>query len=412
MMLALVGLAAFGNFLLVALRMRHNQRAFVAIALWWTATAVIPTWVGIGFANSQFVLGSLLALACIGLVLTTKGRRFEVNVIDLAMVALVAVFALSAALGGSRSLANDAVLQWSAPYLLVRLTALRVPRSWIHRLIVVVATTVGAWSVLEFFLDLHIFESFSALSLPNLQAIWQSIQYRSGLPRSEGAFGTSITMAAFLAMAMPFVLRCTGLRLAIASSLVLAGAAFTLSRTAGIALAVVVLLLVILRRQRNRWLLIAGGILGVYFALPLVLGTDASSTTQADFAQSSGYRDYVFSNSLQRAHLFGVADLGGAFVSVDNAYLRVAVDTGLAAAAVLLVTMFLPILTILRYRTGPASVAVIAMATSGMAVALITQWQMFVFAMLGLAAQELQEARRRQIVAPGSSVSTNSAMRL
>ena len=80
-------------------------------------------------------------------------------------------------------------------------------RSRRGRIIVGVSVAVALWAIVEYLFDLHVFETMPPVGLDNLRAIWQSIQIRNGDARSEAAFGTSIVLATFLAIAVPFALR-------------------------------------------------------------------------------------------------------------------------------------------------------------------------------------------------------------
>lgn len=385
-----------------------GRNPFRAAALWWAATACVPVWIGVNAVGFQFLFGSILAGGLIAVTLATWRRTeavFKLNLFDVLMVGLVATTVLAVAFGGSRSIANDAVTHWGLPYLLMRLVALRVPMSRLGRLIVGTGVAVAIWAIVEYVFGLHVFENMSPVGLGNLQAIWQSIQIRNGVARSEAAFGTSIVLATFLAIAMPFALRSRSRFVFFAAPLVLLlGIFVTLSRTGFLAVGVAGILTLVGRRQKYRALMAAAGLIVGYFALPLVQGEGVSAATSSELAGSSAYRDYVFSTAIPQTHWLGRATVN--YISVDNAYLRIALDTGRIPALFLIALMVYALWVAVIHRPGPATIATVAMGASMYVVALITQWELFVFAVAGIAATELQ--LRRQSTRTGETASEQS----
>ncbi len=400
------------------------RKPLVSAYMWWAAVAIVPTWIGIGVADSQFVLGSVIALALVPGVMAAAGPRVHINALDWAMLVLISLMIVSFLFGASRGLASDAVFQWGLPYLLMRLVSLRTPADSLGRMILRVGLLCAIWAIIEFAFDVHVFETVQLPgSLPNLQEVWQSIQTRGGIPRSETSFGTSIALSGFLALAIPYALQLRVPWLLVSVAVLGGGMLATLARTGAVAAAIVIGLTLLLGAQRYRIPLTLAFVTGVVLVAPIVTGQNVEGTVASDFASSNGYRDYVFSSAIPQSNWFGPADLTfGAYISVDNAYLRLALESGRVPALALLLVFVVALFAYLRYRQGLALTASIAMGASIYAVALITQWQMFIFAMLGIAATEMQraiEAKRAgeatvarrpahtdlQMVAPGSTQS-------
>lgn len=384
-----VGLVGLGA--LVAAGRKPLRAAY----LWWIGTAIVPVWIGVTAVGFQFLFGTLLAGALLIPVLHVRGIRPRVNGFDVIMVALIASVVIAATFDGSRSLANDAVTHWGLPYLLFRLIALRVSSADLARMIVGVGAFLSAWAVVEYALDWHFYETLPGFGLENLRAIWQSIQIRNGTARSEAAFGTSIALAAFLVIALPFALRSASRRaLILGTAIILVGIFATLSRTGFLGVAVVFALVLIARRQRYRVPMALGGLVLGYALLPLVTGEGVTGSTATELAGSSAYRDYVFSTAIPRTEWIGANPFNkGFYVSIDNAYLRVALDSGRIPALLLIALMIYALWVAVRHRPGPATIALVASGASMYVVALITQWELFVFAVAGIAATELQLLR-------------------
>lgn len=379
------------------------RRPLLTGYIWWIAVAIVPTWIGVGLANSQFVLGSVIAVALLPGAMAAAGPRLRLTPLDWAMLALVALMLVSFAGGGSRGLAADSIFQWGMPFLLFRLVSLRTTPDELGRMILRVGLFCALWALIEFLFGVHIFETVQLPgSLPNLEAVWQSVQTRGGVARSEASFGTSIALSGFLALAIPYALRLRLPWLLLSIAILGGGMLATLARTGAVAAAIIIGLTLIMRAQRYRLPLTVAYLAAAVYVAPIITGQDVDGATAADFQSSNGYRDYVFSTAIPQTNWFGTADLTfGAYVSVDNAYLRVALESGRVSALALIAVFAVALVAFLRYRDGAALTSAISMGASIYVVALITQWQMFIFAVLGIAATEIQRAResRRQTVA-------------
>jgi len=385
------------------------RKPLLSGGLWWAVVAIVPTWIGIGFAGSQFVMGSVLALVLLFGVLAAPGPRARVNALDVAMMVLIGTMVLALLFDGSRSLANDSIMQWGLPYLLLRFVSLRTSDASLGKMIIGVGLLCAAWAVVEFLFGFHIYETMQLPgSLMNLQEIWQSIQTRAGVARAEGAFGTSISLAGFLALAIPYALQLRLPAMLVTLGILGAGMVCTLARTGAVAAGIMIALILIMRVQKYRPALTVAFLIGALYVAPIVTGTGVNQDLATDFSDSSGYRDYVFATAFGLTVPFGPANemAGFSYVSVDNAYLRLALDSGQVPAAALVLVFVVALVAYLRYRQGQALVASIAMGASLYVVALITQWQMFIFAVLGIAATEIQRAREaRERAAVGLPVS-------
>ena len=376
----------------ILLVIRIGREPGRAVLLWWAGTACVPVWIGMNGVGFQLLFGSVLAGALIVVTMWTSDVRIRTNAFDGMMLALVGTTVLAVAFGGSRSIAFDAVTHWALPYFLLRLLTLVVPVARLRRIIVGVGVGVALWAVVEYAFDLHVFERMPAVGLENLSAIWQQIQIRNGVARSEAAFGTAIVLATFLAIAMPFALRSqTKLWSLVAPVVLMSGIFVTLSRTGFVAVAIAGVLTLISRRQKYRFVMGAAGLAVSYFALPLVQGEGVSVSTSTELADSSAYRDYVFSTAVPQTHWLGRAVIE--YVSVDNAYLRLALESGRIPALCLIGLMLFALWVAIVHRPGASTSATVAMGGSMYVVALVTQWELFVFAAAGIAASELQLLR-------------------
>ncbi|MBA2954554.1 hypothetical protein GON03_09485 [Nocardioides sp. MAH-18] len=374
-------------------------------AIWLGATICIPIWFGVTVGGVQVPFATLLAVAALFFI-ATSGMSFQLNIYDWLVVALWAGTFIAWQFGGSPAFFSDATLRWSVPYFLVRLTVKQVGLEPVYRAFLAAGLVVAVWSVAEWATDVHMFADTGYTGIAQLKEIWQTIQLRNGHARSEAAFGHSIALGCFLAMLAPLAMRS---RHPVVYWLVIAaGAAASLSRTAVLAVALSTLLALWSdygRRKRASGRVLIIGVLAAAAYYVATSYTTVSSSTEVELSDSSTYRSFVLEQGLPLTQWIGTAPgIKGLFQSVDNAYLRLALQDGRLVALALLALMLCPLILAIFRRPGPATAGVAAMSVALTAVALITQWEMLVFALLATAASELEQLRATSVAAMDAHV--------
>ncbi|MFJ6268602.1 hypothetical protein ACIQG8_01300 [Pseudarthrobacter oxydans] len=384
----LVGLGLLAATSLVLLGWRAPKSAFI---VWIVVGAGIPFWFAI---PAGIVVPPLTAVSLpIILGLALRIREWRVSLVD-GLVLLLGVTAGAAIAGGAElASAKDAFLVWGSAYLAGRLFALNLDMAYFRRTYIVAGVIVSLWAIGEFALDLHVFEG--AVGPVKDISFWNGIQERGPYSRSEAAFGHSICLAAFLVTVVPFMLKS---RRPIVGWIVLAGGiGCSLSRAGFIGLgAAVVLCLIAYGMNRRLFItavLAAGGAMA--FAPDILFGADEAAAQQIGW--STNYRQYLWETGFGEIDWIGRSDFY--FRTVDLAFLRVGLDLGWIPMVIFTVLALIPLLRVVLQRTGePSEIAVAATFPILLTVALLTQWQSFLFMLGGvavtaavLAKEDLQE---------------------
>lgn len=382
--------AALGTAYVVVVRRRPR----VGVAATFVVLGFIPVWFGAVVLVLFLPLASLVpagtafALALRGVPRWT-GR-------DLVVLVMVATATLPYLLHLVTLTAMFTVFTvWLAGYFFGRMAVHHVDFNWLCDCITVVFTAVAAFAIVEFVTRWHV---LAEVGPGNAQhAFWAPIISRGVLDRSEGAFGHPIALGASLALSLPFIIESRfrpTLRLAMVA-IVIGATATTLSRTALLCAAcAVVLSVVFLRTPRARQLTLPLAGLGVVSAMVIVpflfgaLGED-------NYAEASGaYRGSLFSlfayvQPIGTSPSMEVTPLGqvyfGNFRSIDNQLLLFGLQYGALTMAAFVVLLVMMLLSVVQYRGTAAEIAVLAQVPALISVALITQYAVLLWVVVGIA---------------------------
>lgn len=396
--LAGLALALAAAFVLAVPVLRSYPTAIIAVYLF--VGLLTPYWIGIS-ASGQF-LPVMLILTILALVLVAA-RTDRLRILDALLGLLVLVCGAAVVVGGSLPGDFVAVLgSWVAPYALGRMGALRIAAGSLSRIMLSLAAVLGLQSLAEFALNWHPFQALT--SFPGPSAIWAPLQYRGGFARSEGAFGTAISLGNVLAMFLPYLVlgRLPRLAVVLMVPLVVAATAVTFSRNALVAIVVGLLMTIVFshstsdRPFRKLWLtyLLAGS---VAILAPLYFSslTDAST----ELANSTSYRT-SYSEVLSDVRPLGLAKTylqlgdgqsgfaapgypGGVVLSVDNTPLLVGLEFGAIPGVLLLIMLIFIFGILVKSRNNPSMVAAAAQIGTVLTLAMVTQYSYVFWMVLG-----------------------------
>ncbi|WP_409047863.1 hypothetical protein AB2L57_00965 [Microbacterium sp. HA-8] len=387
----LLALTAVGILILLAVVFRVSARS--AFIVWTLTLFFVPVWIGV---NLGFFWAAVTGITLLAVV--TGWRSVSLAPAD----ALVAAFALLALiLFGLRmvplSSAVIAVLEWVLPYVWGRLVLARLPTAFVTRIIAAVATAAAVIAILEFASGTNVF-----LLLPAMGASfeeWGRLQPRGGFIRVEGAFGHSIALGAALAMSSAFVLatRWTLTAKLLSLAVISAATVVTFSRLGLLTLVLTVALSVVTLpglTRRTRGAVIAVGAIAALVVVPFVGGVFLEAGDEA--SGSADYRSSLWM-LLSQVQIIGSAGdwagltVGGTYLgqyadSIDNALLVIALRFGWIPVLLVIAVLVMVAVSVVRPgRANPASIAVTAQLPSLFAVALITQYGMYLWFLVGLA---------------------------
>jgi hypothetical protein len=291
-------------------------------------------------------------------------------------------------------------------YVLGRVAPLRVDPTWIYGAIAVAFTVVSILAIIEFFAGWNPFVLIKSSN--SLYAVWGTLQARGGVLRAEGAFGHSIALGSSLAIAIPLTLaaRFPLLVRAVMVLLMLLATVFTFSRIGMIgALLGLVLSIVFMRdaiSRRSRIVLTTTLVIVSAVIFPLV--TTVFDDAGAEASGSAAYRGDLLS-LLGSMNVVGVADSAtkdstgqvyfGNFRSIDSQLILTGLSSGLIALGLIVVALLVGIVLVVSRRATAPTIAVVAQIPAFATVALITQYSVFVWFAIGLAASTQLALRHR-----------------
>jgi hypothetical protein len=385
---------------LVALGLLVRHRPDRALLLFVLTVCFVPYW--IGRSVGPFV-PAVVGLAAVLIVALVERHEVRLHVADILLGVVVAT-ALVSFLAGfvTLSSAYGAVVEWTVPYLLGRMVASQVPRSRIALAVAIPFVVVAGMAVVESITGTNPFHAIGASS--PLHGVWGNEQVRGGVVRSEGAFGHSIALGACLAMVIPMVwaARLPAPVKLLALAVIAGGTVATLSRI-GIVTAVLalVLSLLVLRdvvSTRFRVCVVAVLAAGAAIAAPYLTSVFTEAGDEA--SGSAAYRGDLLSLVPEMSLLgrsgasFRAADGAGGFGdfgSIDNALVLIGLQLGVLPIALLLVLGVLAVVRVMRPAPPAALVGVVASMPALTSVAFITQYTVFFWFMVGLAATASRE---------------------
>ncbi len=382
-----------------------RARPKVAVVLWFLVVCFVPTWI----EAKVVVLVPPTTLAAVTiLVALTPVLRGRLTVVDGAVGMLFVACLLPSVIGvGSAASLFAVLMRWMVPFLLGRLIVGKVSSDWIYRCAGVLFSGVAVLAIAEFVTKVN---PFVSLRTDNVDyRTWSPLQERGGLQRVEGAFGHSIALGASMALVLPLILASTfRARIKVAMvSVILVAEVLTFSRI-GIVCSVLALVLFVGFSKRGltvreRRLAIGALVVGAVAAGPLLLANFQRAGSEASL--SAGYRAQL-TDLLADINIIGLASnqhrtptgdiYFGGFQSIDNALILIGLTYGYLALVLAVLLLAALGVTVLRRRGNPPMIALAAQIPAVATVALITQYEMFLWFVVGLALAELGEAHRRE----------------
>jgi len=375
-------------------------RPLFALISWLASVALLPSWIGLYapiLLPVQSIIGLLVVLAIGGSI----GYRF--NGYDLYFCSFIVLTLTIVVLAdGSRSLWVTFVVQWAVSYLVARTTIPAIGSQKAATAVALTMAVVGGAAVAEFAFHWHPYVNFFA-SMPGHQ-IWGSIQTRAGTDRSEWAFGHSIALGGSLALSIPFVVT-SSFRPPLKNLLVgllLSGTLATLSRGAIIS-AVLTLLLCGLAYLSKRGLRVGMGIVGlVVIAVSALLPgqiTRFALGVTSETQQSAEYRNVLYDQLLPQLSALGPSGYlnSGGSDSIDSAFLYVGVFFGWIPLLLFVLPLVIIFIRLLRGSASAIEVGILGQAPLLLTVALITQYQLFLFFAIGFAVQVCTSEGNRRV---------------
>lgn len=382
----------------------------VAVMVWIVVLCFVPVWIGLGIGfNGNYYLPAVSAAALLVIVALLPIRSFHISLLD-GLVVLMVVFAIASLLtenaGIALGFAFSLFTYFIVGYALGRVAPLRVDPTWIYGAIAVAFTVVSILAIIEFFAGWNPFVLIKSSN--SLYTVWGTLQARGGVLRAEGAFGHSIALGSSLAIAIPLTLaaRFPLLVRALMVLLMLLATVFTFSRIGMIgALLGLVLSIVFMRdaiSRRSRIVLTTTLVIVSAVIFPLV--TTVFDDAGAEASGSAAYRGDLLS-LLGSMNVVGVADSAtkdstgqvyfGNFRSIDSQLILTGLSSGLIALGLIVVALLVGIVLVVSRRATAPTIAVVAQIPAFATVALITQYSVFVWFAIGLAASTQLALRHR-----------------
>lgn len=387
-----------------------RRSAKLAISFWLFTICFVPVWIGVSLgASGKTVVPLASAAAVVVVVSLIPATRFRPGITDGLMILLV-IMTVAALFTGNRTIALSFLVSlltyFVVGYVLGRVIPERVEFTWIYGLIGVLFTIVAALAILEFFTAFNLFVQFKVNNLSF--ATWGGIQSRGGGLRAEGAFGHSIALGSCLALAIPITLA-SRFRFWIRAVMVLVmlcATALTFSRIAiiGAILGLAFSVLFLHGSMLARWRVALASI-GAVAALalsPLVSTVFTNAGQEA--SGSAAYRRDLLS-LVGQMNLIGVSDsvqrsadnqvYFDRFRSIDSQLILTGLSGGLLMLIAVIIALVVAVVLMLTGRASAPTIAIVAQIPAFATVALITQYAIFVWFVIGLAgATQLAPTRR------------------
>lgn len=374
------------------LLMRRSPRlGFIGMCV---VIAFVPVWWAVSYGTDwrpPLLFGAVLLASFLG----RLPRRYTLG--DLGLAIFFAAGLLPVIVGGA-SISTVFILltEWVLGFLIGRFVFGILGPEQIYQIVVVVFAVAAGFGIVEFLADFHLWQILG----PNnrLYQLWSQIQYRAGLPRSEGAFGHSIAFGCSMAMAIPmvFATRFRPWLKVVLTGIFCAAILVSFSRAAMLA-AAIGLAVIAVRGARGvdrasrgaAWLSLALGALGVIPILFQVLdeaGSEASgsATYRGQLYDLVAVMKIVGRTGAAQTSLSGERSVEG-FRSIDSQIVLTGLSYGWLMMLIGLVLLAMAIVMVLIRPSSPAMVAVVAQLPALASVALITQYGTLFWIVVGLA---------------------------
>jgi hypothetical protein len=366
---------------------------YATLLFWLLVVFFVPVWWSFTYLTDwrPYTVATLLILASYPGRLPRHFGLADLGLTVFFAAALLPVVVGGSSVGGVFGLLTNTMLG----YLLGRAMLDAVGADRVYQAMAIIGGVAGGLGILEFLLDFHLWSLIGPKNA--LYQIWGSIQYRAGLPRSEGAFGHSIAFACTLALVIPMIFAArlsTWMRLALTAA-VMGGIVFSFSR-GGMLSAALCLVLVALfggpsfaKQARNTALL---GLTGAtLLILPFI--TQVLALAGSEASDSAGYRGQLF-DLVATMPMVGAAassvTLDGqryyaGFRSIDSQLILTGLTYGWLVMLIGAVLVFLAAVVVVRGQATPAMLSVVGQIPAILSVAAITQYSMAFWFTVGLA---------------------------
>lgn len=379
--------------------LRQSPKLALGFAL--VVLCFVPIWVGIRVGpNGNLFLPIASGVAVLVSAAIVRSRGFRFSVVD-ALLAFLILVAASALFIGNESVALAFFITpfsyFVSGYVLSRVASHRIDVTWIYGAVSVIFSAVAVMAIIEFTTG---WNPFILLKVNNsLFGEWGELQERGGVLRAEGAFGHSIALGSCLAMAIPLSLASRfRFSLRVATVIVIfVATVLTFSRIGIVGAALGLVLSVVFLKDVGTPVMRATlGVAAVVTAVTLYPAVARVFDEAGDEAsRSAEYRGDLLP-LLGDMNLIGVSDLvhqtsNGRlyfrnFESIDSQLILTGLTNGTIALAGIVVTLVGAVILSLRGKANAATIAVVAQIPAFTSVALITQYSIFLWFVIGLAA--------------------------
>lgn len=402
-LIALAALAA-GLGYIAAVR-RQPRLGVVATAV---TIAFIPVWIGAAVPVWVPLASLVTGASALALVSRTVPRFTS---LDLMFAFLVMCAIAPVAIGRmSISAVFGVVTVWATGYVFGRLALAQVDLRWVYTCFAVVFAVAGALAVVEAVTGWHGLSQWGPQNAA--RAAWGSIIERGSRSRAEGAFGSSIALGASMALVLPLAVESRlkpGWRLLVIALLV-GGAGASLSRTGvlsvGLALALSVVLLRSPQASEIRGKLVGLGVAAAAVIVPIQLSALSQDSAQAASAAYRGdlvsllqFVDLIGVSSSMRVAPSGEVFFGG-YRSIDSQFVLFGLMYGWFVLLLFVGMLLVIALSVLSGRATAPEVAVLAQIPALASVALITQYAVLFWIVLGMAVTARAVMRPSRIEVP------------
>ena len=386
--LALIALAG-----VIVLALASWTSPKLTLVVWVSVLLFIPVWVGVSVG---IFWSAIVAVTCLAIASQIRYVRFVA--VDAVALVLVVILTVLLVLGEVEiSPYATTMLDWLLFYFWGRIAAASVPRPFLTQALAASAVVLAALALIEFATGTNLFTMIPGSGADH--TTWSPLQERGGFLRAEGALGHSIALGAVLAMLSAFVLAARWhIVVKVVATAFLGGAVVvTFSRIGLVTFVLTVALSILLLRELGRRAKVTVGalmIVAALIAIPFLSSVFDSAGEEAD--GSAGYRSdllvlltqvqLVGGSQKWESLVVGDTYLGFFAHSVDNAVMSVLLKIGYIPTALLFSVLIVAIVQSFRRLGDAAGVAVLSQIPSLFVVAMITQYGMLLWFLVGVAA--------------------------
>lgn len=388
-----LSVAAASCFGLVAL-VACNLSPKLSLVVFLTTVCFVPVWWGAEVGGYQ-PAAALVALAVLPGALV---RGLQVRNHAIAIVLLVAAFVALLVVSGASMAGHGFILvaQWVPAFFVGYALTQQAGPKFVRDTITVIFTAVAVFAIIEYFARWNPYFGTAPASRQYLTI--GALQVRGGVTRSEWSFGHAIALANSLALAIPMVLtsRFAVWVKSLAVVLIIIAIITTFSRSGLLSAALVFVFMFCARRGEvsRRVRVTVAGVMIATAALTLPWVESVFSAASTEVARSAQGRLRLL-DLIPYLKPFGTAtgyhEFDGVFrwfgvVTIDNAFLRLAINFGWVFGGLCLIGAMWIFLRAIAGRASAPEIALASVVPALLTVALITQLGILVWFYMGVAA--------------------------